>query len=180
MLSGTSTKESSASFPLIRKGVGKYWVCLMCLPRAQPSHLHMSGEARVSSCSPNQLSLRCGWLQADVCFSFWHEDCKCFFKCFLHLLIILAVLYILQAPFPPFVVFSSSVMVGSVCCRSHDSMTCACVCVCVYMRCLGTLLRLCWTSLFRATQHFREVTCHHDAWGLIWHQASYSRSSAAC
>lgn len=36
-------------------------VSLICFPRVQPSHLHMGGEARGSTCSLNQLSLRCDW-----------------------------------------------------------------------------------------------------------------------
>lgn len=80
---------------------GKVWsgcetlgVSLICFSRVQPSHLHMGGGARGSSCSPNQLSLRCGWREADVCFSFWCADHKHFFRCFLHLLMILPLFYI--------------------------------------------------------------------------------------
>lgn len=45
-------------------------VTLIYFLSAQTSHLHMGGEARGSSFSPNQLSLRCGWLEAVVCFSY--------------------------------------------------------------------------------------------------------------
>lgn len=135
----------------------------------------MGGEARGSTCSPNQLSSRRGWLEADVYFSFWCADHKHFFKCFFHLLIILPVLYIAFPSLSPICLLLQFIN-G----RLHVLQVTWFHDVYIYVRCLETLLRLHWTSLLRATHHFREVTCHHDAWRLIWHQESYCRSSADC
>lgn len=174
--SWTCTKEITACFFLILNSVGKYWVWLWSISSVHRGVICTWAERQEVLVSA-QTNCSKMWV-AGGCLLFllaWRLHALKMLKCFSRLVVILSVFYIAFSPIFPIsflLQFSNGRFRMLHVTWFHDT------CICIYMRCLVTLLRLCWTSLFRSTQHSREVSCHYDAWGLNWAWACYSRSPA--